>query len=440
MVTYVIGILALGLVVLVHEFGHFLAARLCGVTVTAFSIGWGPVLLRKKVGETEYRLSALPLGGYCGMKGEHAFREALDTGADHIERERGSFYAAHPLKRIIIALSGPLANLLFAVAAYTLVAASGYSYATWENRIVPAWQFDGQGGSPAELAGLEAGDRILSVNGVETPTYSDIQQSISIHPEETLSLRILRKGQAETVSIKPDLDKKTGSGKIGIYPYIPLIVGSVKGGSAAQTADLREGDRITAVNGVPVEHFLEFDRALASRPEEIEVTVQRGSFSLTKDLVVVYGANGSETGIGWEQVQVRHPGEGLLSSVKTGISETGRTIGLTVKGISLLFRGVDVTEAVSGPVRITYMLGEVAQGGLTGLSQLLGIICVSLFLMNLLPIPVLDGGLILLNLLEALRNRPLRPKTLYYAQFIGMAFILCVFALALFSDLHFLAQ
>ena len=95
--------------------------------------------------------------------------------------------------------------------------------------------------------------------------YTKLLRSISIHPEETLSLRILRKGQAETVSIKPDLDKKTGSGKIGIYPYIPLIVGSVKGGSAAQTADLREGDRITAVNGVPVEHFLEFDRALASR-------------------------------------------------------------------------------------------------------------------------------------------------------------------------------
>ncbi|HPX46799.1 MAG TPA: site-2 protease family protein, partial [Treponemataceae bacterium] len=109
------GLIALGFVVFVHELGHFIAAIFCGVEVQTFSIGWGPILFRKKIKGTEYRISALPLGGYCGMKGEHAFNDALEKGLDSIPHETGSFYSTHPLKRIIISVSGPLANLLLAV-------------------------------------------------------------------------------------------------------------------------------------------------------------------------------------------------------------------------------------------------------------------------------------------------------------------------------------
>lgn len=440
MIKYAIGIIALGIVIFVHELGHYIAARLAGVTVHTFSLGWGPVLLRKKIGETEYRLSAFPIGGYCGMKGENAFREALDSGSDGIKREPGSFYSAHPAKRIAIAFAGPFANLLLAVIAYALVSAFGYQYRTWENRIVPAWLFEGQTESPAKSAGLLPGDRIISLDGSPTDTYSDIQQYVSTRPEEQIMAEIDREGSLFSTALLPELDRKTGSGRIGIYPFIPLVIGSIKEGSAADTAGLKVGDVINSVNGILVTHYLEYERSLADKPEQVLLSLDRNGIALTKRVVVLYGDAAPETGIGWKQVEVLVKGTDPLTSLINGLKETEQTLELTVKGISLLFRGVDVAEAVSGPVRITYLIGEVAQGGFTGLAQLLGIICVSLFLMNLLPVPVLDGGLILLTLIELLRRKPIKPKMLYYAQFAGMAFILCIFALALFSDITFLSK
>lgn len=440
MITYVLGIIALGIVILTHELGHFAAARLFGVTVETFSIGWGPVLFRKRRGDTEYRISALPLGGYCGMKGEHAFREALDKNADRIDREPGSFYAAHPLKRIAIAFAGPLANLIFAVLAYALVSAFGYGYMTWENRIVPAWEFDGQSDSSAAKAGLMAGDRIIALDGKSISNYSEIQQYISTRPEEPVSATIDRNGIILNAELIPALDKRTGSGKIGIYPYIPLIVDSVKPGSAADTTGIKAGDKVIEIDGKSITHYLELERALQSNPEDVHLTIDRGGIRLVKRVVVLYGDNGAEMGLHWTGVSVQVPGTGPLESLKEGVFQTAETFALTVKGISLLFRGVHVTEAVSGPVQITHMLGEVAKTGFTALAQLLGIICVSLFLMNLLPIPVLDGGLILVTLIELFRRSPLKPRTLYYVQFIGMAFILCIFALAFFSDFNFLTK
>lgn len=441
MIKILLGLVALGVVVIVHELGHFLAARLSGVDVESFSVGWGPVLLRKKIGATEYRLSALPLGGYCGLKGDHAFTEALEKKLDAIPREPGSFYSAHPLKRIFIAFSGPFANLLFAFLALAAVSAVGYSYETYDNRITLSSLYDGTAGLPADKAGLQEGDRILTLDGKEIRNYSDIQQFISIHPDEKIAVEIERNGQKLSSVLIPALDKKTGSGKIGIYPYVPLLIGSVQEGSAAESAGLKLGDTITAVNGNPVAHFMQFSSLIADKPEQIKVSVDRNGIALDFTLVLVYGESGTaESGIRWKTNKVTVEGTGFLDSAKNGFIETGKTISLTVKSVGLLFRGVDLGEAVSGPVRITMMLGEVASSSLVGVTELLSIICVSLFLMNLLPVPILDGGLILFAAIEMVFRRPLKPKTLYYVQFIGVAFILFLFIFALFGDIQYLTR
>ena len=440
MIKIITGLCALGLVVFVHELGHFIAARLCGVTVETFSLGWGPVLLKKKRGDTEYRLSALPLGGYCGMKGEHAFRKALDENLDAIPVEEGSLYGVHPLKRIMIAFAGPAANLLFAVLALALVSAGGFSYRSYDSRIVLASLY-GSGSGPADFAGLVEGDRIVSLDGQPVKTYTDIQQFIATHPGETLTLAYERNGQVVSTAITPVLDKKTGAGKIGVYPYIPLVIGAVKPGSAAESTGLKAGDMIKAVNGFPVSHYLQFSSRLDTKPEQAAVSVDRNGIALSYNLVLLYGADGTmETGIEWETVPVVVKGTGFIGSVVHGFTETWKTMVLTVKSIGLLFRGVDLTEAVSGPVRITMMLGEVAQTGLSGLAEFLSIICVSLFIMNLLPIPILDGGLILFSIIEWISRRQIKPKTLYYVQFIGVGFILFVFMFSLFGDIRFLMK
>ena len=249
-----------------------------------------------------------------------------------------------------------------------------------------------------------------------------------------------RDGTTFTTRITPNLDKKQGTGKIGIYPYIPLVIGSVKSGSAAETAGLKKGDVIMAVNGLPVNQYLQFEAQLKSKPEQITVTANRNGSTTDYRLVLLYTDKGVEAGIGWQTIPVTVKGTGLIDSVKNGVVETGKTIQLTIKSIGLLFRGVDVTEAVSGPVRITMMIGEIAETGFSGLAQFLAIICVSLFLMNLLPVPVLDGGLILFSVIEIFNRKPLKPKTLYYVQFIGIAFIVALFILAISSDIRYLIK
>lgn len=447
MTTIIAGLVSLGIVVLVHELGHFFAARAFGVEVETFSIGWGPVLFRKKIGATEWRLSALPVGGYCGLKGEHAFSEALEKNMTAIPRESGAFFTAHPLKRILIAFAGPFANLAFAALALTVVSATGYTYQTYENRIVPASRYDSSStANPVDKAGLAEGDRIVALDGESVSNYSDIQQYVSVRPEEPIAVeyeRVTDGGMAErrTATIVPTLDKKSGAGRIGIYAYIPLVVGSVAKGSAAESARIEPGDEIVAVNGTPVAHYMQFAALVEGKPEQITVTARRGGETLERTLVLVYNKDGvAESGIGWKTVTVKVAGNPFPKCVAGGVAETGKTLALTVKSLGLLFRGVDASEAVSGPVRITLMLGEVAKTGMTSVAELLSIICVSLFLMNLLPVPILDGGTILFAAFELVTGKPARPKTLYYVQFIGIAFIMFVFIFALFGDIRYLTR
>jgi len=441
MITVVLGLLALSLVIFIHELGHFIAARISGVTVISFSIGWGPVLFRKRIGDTEYRISALPIGGYCNMKGEHDYRDAIEKDLDRVSSDPETFYGTRPLKRLFIAFAGPLFNLIFAVLVFTLVSASGYEYETWGNRIVLASDYTETAPLPADLAGFKSGDRIIAFDETPVTTFSDIQQYVTDKAGKNLSATVERDGMEKILTVIPELDKSTGAGRIGVYPWIPLVIGTVTEGSAADTSGIKPGDVLFEVNGEPVHHLLDFEKALESRPEQIVISLNREGIHLRVPLVLIYpGETGAETGIQWKTETVTVPGTGPVTSVANGLADTGRILRLTVKSIALLFGGVDVSQAVSGPVRITLMMGEVAQQGILALSELLGVICISLFLMNLLPVPVLDGGTVLFALVELVMRKPLRPRIMYRIQFIGIGFILFVFIFALLGDIRYLIQ
>ena len=449
-----IGLPVLGIVVFIHELGHFIAAKLCGVSVESFSIGWGPVLLHKKFGATDYRLSAIPLGGYCGMKGEHAFREAYEKKLPSVPKEEGSLFAAHPFKRILIAFAGPFANLLLAAAALAMISGLGRTYYTTDNRIVPVYCLDSSDQSPARTAGLQIGDRILQINDQKTANFADIQQIIALHPEESLTMLIERGGEQLSMTIRPDLNKKTGAGQVGIYRYVPLEVASVRKDSAADLAGIKAGDRLTGIDGTAL------DNQMALIYFFHDYTQKTALFELIRDgerielpVNLVRTENGSvDLGLNWAYITVTEKGTGFIASLRQGIVQTGELTAVTLKSLGLLFKGVNMTvsmtEAVAGPVRISSMIGSLAadgfsentRAGFVNIAEIVAVICVSLFLMNLLPIPILDGGLIFTAFVECIVRRQIPPRVLYYLQFVGFAFIAVLFFFALWADILYIMK
>ncbi len=379
----VYGLLILCLIVTIHELGHLFAALISGVTVESFSVGMGPVILHKTIRNIDWRLSLLPLGGYCAMKGEKDFQNACDAGLNHIEAEKGSMYAVHPFKRAFIGFAGPMANLVFAFAAYSIIAMTGYTYYTSNNTITLANEVYPEMHSAAADAGLITGDKITKINGTIIDEFSDIYEIVSIHPDEDLKVEVIRNksndnpslstsGDTETIlfTVHTDMDTSTGQGKIGVI----------------------------------------------SDPESFEAReAKRYSF---------------------------------FPALYQGFKETGKGIALTIKGISILFKGVDVTEAVSGPARITTMLGSTVKygfeagirNGIVSVLQFMAIISISLFFMNLLPIPILDGSLVLFSLIEGIFRIEISPKIKNKVQYIGLVFIAALFLLALAGDARYILR
>lgn len=446
--TILIGLIFISLLVVIHEFGHFLMARACGVEVETFSVGWGPILLKRKFGKTEYRLSAIPLGGYCGMKGEQAFKTAIEEKLSEIPYEAGSLYSVSPFRRILIAFAGPFANVLTAMLALAIVSAMGATYQTSENRIVPLYVYDATDDSPAKTAGLQTGDTILKIGNTAIMNYSDIQRTVMIHPNEALLVTIERDGERFTKTITPRLNKKTGAGYLGVYPYIPTIIEQVIPEGAAERSGLMPHDIVVRVNDTPVTHLFDLLAVLDNTADEaITLTVKRNNEYLKKIVPIIYTADRAvDLGITWQHVTVTKLGTGFFASLKAGVLETKNTFFLTLKSLSLLFQGIDLQEAVSGPLRISHMLGEVAESavtqnikaGITNILYFISVISISLFVMNLLPIPVFDGGLIFMAVVQIIIRRQVRPRTLYYTQFIGFILIAFIFVFALWGDIRFL--
>ena len=446
MVKILIGLIILSIMVFIHELGHFIAAKLCGVVVERFSIGWGPVLFKKQKVDTEYRISAVPMGGYCGMKGERAFQQAIEENLAAIPKKEGELYGVHPFKRIIIAFAGPFANYISAVLALAIVSAIGSSYYTSSNKIAPVYYYNEADDSPAREADLRMGDVILSINGEKTETFADIVRLIVPEAKEEVTLEIEREGQILTKKLRPKLDPKTGAGIIGFYSFIPLEIDGIKPSSSAELAGLKKGDLITEVNGIEVANTIELNRALNGISEKTaELGILRDGNKITKTVNLIRTENGIDLGLNIKNIKVEIPGTGFFKSIVNGFVLTHKAFVLTFKSLGLLFKGVDFRQAVSGPVRITHMLGDVAAQGfkagfLIGLSDILNfvsIISISLFIMNLLPIPILDGGLILFAFIEFIFRRQIHPKVLYYVQFIGIAFIGVVFIFALWGDIGY---
>ena len=449
LIKILLGFLGLGIVVFVHELGHFILARLMGIQVEAFSIGWGKAIFRKKIGDCEYRIGFFPIGGYCKMKGDSDYEEAYKKSLEGISAEKGSFFAAHPLKRIAACFGGPVFNLIFAVLVLSVIWGIGFEVNTLSNRIILASDITTGTINPADKAGLKTGDYIISIMGKKTGTYHDIQEIIATNPDRELPMVVERNGNIFELFVRPAMEKSTGAGKIGVYFWTDPVIEEISSGSPAEIAGLKSGDRIISVNDIEIPHTMALAKILEESPQVLDLEFQRDNLFLHASLIPIYSESGfSDPGIIWKAIKYHTPRLNIFQALIKGSYETWKTFIISVKSLSLLFRGIDLLNAVSGPVRITYMVGDIATEGfnqslgqgISSMASFLSLISIALCIMNLLPLPILDGGMILLFLFEGIRKKAIHPRFISVFQTIGVVIIAGLMIFAIFGDILYLAK
>jgi len=447
-VKILIGLLGLGVVVLIHELGHFLAARLVKINVEAFSIGWGNPILKKKIGAVEYRLGMFPVGGYCKMKGETDYNKAWENMEQGIKPEEGSYLAASPLARILVAFAGPFFNLIFAIILLSFIWGFGFEINTIGNKIILASEIIKEETFPADKAGFKTGDRIMEIDNKSINYYHEIQENIALNPSKTLPVIVERDGKILELQVTPNLDKSSGAGKIGVIYWIDPVIESVKQGSIAEGAGLIPGDRIITLNGNPVKNSEDFKRIRESSDFPGSFIVKYERKGMLSETEFYLDNSREEIGFTWETIRYRTPNLSIFAAVSKGFQEGVKTLKISITSLRLLFMGIDLTQAVSGPVRITYMIGDMAaqgfgQGvssGLRSLAEFIALISIALCVMNLLPLPIIDGGMIILFFIEMIRKKPIPPKAVSIFQTCGMVIIGGLFIFAVLGDIMFFVR
>jgi regulator of sigma E protease len=380
------------------------------------------------------------------MKGENDLRDA-DKAAEFTP-EPGGFYAAHPFRRIVVAFAGPLFNVLFAAVVFSVIWGIGFEMPTMENRIVLVSDVSGDADYPANAAGLRTGDRIIEIDGKPCENYQDVQQTVALNPGRALPFTVLRDNKIVNLTVTPTMDRETAMGKIGVYFWTDPVIEQVIPDSPAAKAGLQPGDRIVRMEGVDVPYSVALTAIFSGRedaPESVSVEWERSGrhYAGTLDL-----AQTGTLGIEWQLPVYKTPRYGFFGAIARGANETWTTFTASVKSLTFLFKGIDIPKAVSGPVRITYMVGDVAANGfaesagsgLRSSAEFLAFISIALCVMNLLPLPILDGGLILLFLAEIVRRRPVPPRAVAVFQTFGIVIIGSLMLFALFGDILFLVN
>lgn len=438
---------ALGLLVLVHELGHYLVARRCGVKVLRFSIGMGRPLVCWKVGpdQTEWALAAIPLGGFVRMLDE---REAPVAEA---EKAR-AFNRQSVWRRFAIVLAGPTANFLLAILLYWVLMVSGVQELRPRlGEVAP--------GSAAASAGLIRGDEVKSVAGEPVRSWDELRWVVLDHAfdEGSLELRVVQPDGSEAMRFVElgglKLDERQGDplGQLGLAPWrphLPARIGAVVDGGAGAQAGLRVGDEILAVDGKPVDDWLGFVaqvRDAGGRPLELRINRDGSELSLS---AVPRKENVGGAKIGRLGVAVAQPeGAGLdemfvevrdapLAAVAHAVSKTWSTSVMTLQMLGRMVIGDISWSNLSGPLTIADYAGQSAHLGWTYYLNFIALVSISLGVLNLLPIPVLDGGHLLYYTIEIIKGSPVPERVMEIGQQIGMALLFMLMAFALYNDLQ----
>ena len=433
-------LVALGVLVTIHEFGHFWVARRCGVKVLRFSVGFGTPLWRwRDRQDTEFVIAAIPLGGYVKMldEREESVPEAL----------RDQAFNRKPVgQRIAIVAAGPLANFLLALVFFWVLAMLGSQQVKpVVGELLP--------GSPAELAGVRPGEEIVAGDGKTTSGWSAVNLQLVKRLGETGSLRLELVTPGDSLARQVDVplqdwlrgahdpDPLAGLGIRPWRPQVPARLAHLDESGPAAAAGLRLGDHLLSLDGQPVGDWADWVRAIQQRPgEAVRVGFERDG--LVQELSITLAERGQTGYLGagvaageWPAQMLREERFGPFAGLLEGARRTWSMTLLTLDSLKKMLLGELSVKNLSGPITIAKVAGASAQSGLGDFLHFLAYLSISLGVLNLLPIPVLDGGHLLFYLVELVRGRPLSERVQTWGMQIGISLVIGVMLLALFNDL-----
>ncbi|MGV8900360.1 MAG: RIP metalloprotease RseP [Burkholderiaceae bacterium] len=445
--TLIAFVFALGTLVIFHELGHYMVARLCGVKVLRFSVGMGKVIFSRRFGadQTEWVISALPLGGYVKML--DAREQTLDTLAP--EDKKREFTSQNVWKRIAIVAAGPVANFILAILLFAALYTYGIPEPVANIRVVPEQ-------SVAYKAGLRGGERVTAVNGEAITLWTDLRWRIVqlAIDKRTANLDVSRPDPADSKgtllsTITVPLDSVTAKdlesdflGRLGISLAMPpAVLGKIMPDGPAMQGGLQEGDLILAVDGKPVVDGLALIELLqGSANKSLQLTGQRAG----RDFAAIVTPEGQAQGdriIGKIKAEVSMiPAmvtvrAGPIDAIVKGANRTWDTSVLTLKMLGKMLVGEVSLKNITGPITIADYAGQTARIGIVSYISFIAFISISLGVMNLLPIPVLDGGLLLYYFVEVFTGRPVSARFGEIAQRAGMGILMTLMLLAVFNDI-----
>jgi len=433
---FVMGIV-LGFMILIHEFGHYAAAKYFGVRVEVFSIGFGKRLIGFRRGDTDYRISALPLGGYVKMSGENPMDER--TG------DPGEFLSHPRWQRFVVALAGPAMNVFLAVALLTGVYMVHYEYPVYmDGPAIVGWV---NSNTPASRAGIQIGDKVVRIDGISNPTWDQIYAKDALSPNQPLNFSIERNGQIIETQLIPEPTGPNEYGTVGLDPKDPNVtVTSVERGMPAEKAGMQVGDVILSVNGQPIPHIAALVEMLThTKDQPLQIVAlrkaQNGEQQLTFDVKPVLAPAGPS---GEARYRIGVASEPPTKTVKLSFPQAfGRSLDENKKSSFLILellrkmaeRKVSMRQ-VDGPIGIGSAVGAAArEKGWSPLFLITAAISLNLGIMNLLPIPILDGGVILLLFIEGMMQKdislPIKER-IYQAAFV---FLVLFAVVVIYNDI-----
>jgi regulator of sigma E protease len=423
--TVLAFLFVLGVLVFVHELGHFLAARRLGVRVLTFSLGFGPKLLKFKRGDTEYCISAIPLGGYVKMAGENP--DDRRTG------QPDEFLSRSKWERFQILIMGPVMNIVLAVVVMAVVLAQGAEVPVYQDQppVVGAVLDD----SAAERAGIRVGDRILSVDDDPVETWEDLFIAISTRAGREVPLALMRDGQMQVVRATPQSQTQYEVGSLGVLPDINPIVSSVIAGEPAERAGIKAGDLVLSVNGVRMASRSQLIEVISKNGgRSIDLTLQRGDQQIQVSATPVQRGDRGLLGI-YVGEPTRHVDPTLFEAIQMSVDRNIEFSGLIFRTLGGLFVGETSPRQLMGPVAIAQLSGESAEAGWVALFTLMASISLNLGLLNLLPIPVLDGGHILIMAVEGIARRDFSMAVKEKMLLAGFVLLMALMVTVIYNDL-----